>query len=107
MADLLSDRITNPAKRSFKYVHRGKNRAGRRSNAKEKANTLDLPLGTMTNIGGGKGLIQAPFANIRGRLAFVAWRGYYWISSLSFRNKANLAMRWAMNAVLGRDISRV
>lgn len=68
---------------------------------------VDFCAGSMTNIGGGQGLIQSPLGDLRGRIAWMLWRGFYWISSLSFRNKWTLMVRWTQNAFLGRDTSRM
>lgn len=31
---------------------------------------------------------------------------YYWISSISLRNKLAIIAKWTVNSVLGRDVSR-
>ncbi|KAI5453063.1 hypothetical protein NCC49_006092 [Naganishia albida] len=84
LAKVLSGQVTEPAQKRFEYFHRG----------------------AMTNIGGGEGLIDAPLGRMKGRLAWVAWRSYYWISSISLRNKLAIIAKWTVNSVLGRDVSR-
>ncbi len=63
--------------------------------------------GAMTNLGGSKGIADLPGRNkLRGRAAWVLWRGAYTWMSLSWRNRFSVPLGWAIKAVFGRDISR-
>jgi NADH dehydrogenase FAD-containing subunit len=64
-------------------------------------------LGTMTYLGNWKAISQTGSSNeIKGWAAWVLWRGAYLAMSVSWRNKILIPVYWAVNWLLGRDISR-
>jgi len=64
-------------------------------------------LGVMTYLGNYKAIMQAEGGNaVKGRLAWVIWRGAYLTQTVSWRNKLLIPIYWAINWVFGRDISR-
>ncbi|KAM0334128.1 hypothetical protein ACHAQA_001148 [Verticillium albo-atrum] len=64
-------------------------------------------LGTMAYLGSWRAIHQSSsFDGLRGRLAWVLWRGAYLTMSMSVRNKIMVPVHWFMTWVFGRDISR-
>lgn len=75
--------------------------------------------GVITYVGDMKGLVQTPDKTgdsttlekmvpdaIKGKTAYLAWKGAYWTMSISWRNRILILVYWAINRVFGRDISR-
>ncbi|KAH8816431.1 pyridine nucleotide-disulfide oxidoreductase-like protein [Xylogone sp. PMI_703] len=64
-------------------------------------------LGIMTYLGNMKAIMQTEGnTEIKGRTAWLIWRGAYLTKTISWRNKLLIPMYWAINWVFGRDISR-
>ncbi|KAG9238222.1 pyridine nucleotide-disulfide oxidoreductase-domain-containing protein [Amylocarpus encephaloides] len=64
-------------------------------------------LGVMTYVGNMKAIMQGKGGTeIKGRTAWLIWRGAYLTKSMSWRNKLLIPMYWAINWCFGRDISR-
>ncbi|PNH42464.1 hypothetical protein VD0004_g4840 [Verticillium dahliae] len=63
-------------------------------------------LGTMAYLGSWRAIHQSSADGLRGRLAWVLWRGAYLTMSMSVRNKIMVPVHWFMTWVFGRDISR-
>ncbi|KAF3913556.1 hypothetical protein ABW20_dc0104686 [Dactylellina cionopaga] len=63
-------------------------------------------LGVMTYLGNMKAIMQTGGSEIKGRTAWLIWRGAYLTKTVSLRNKLLIPIYWAINWVFGRDISR-
>jgi len=73
-------------------------------------------LGSMTSLGGSKGVfdgttsnipgVKDGYLNLQGLSAFLMWRSAYWGYQTSNVNKLLIAMHWFKSYVFGRDISR-
>ncbi|KAK6508753.1 hypothetical protein TWF506_010830 [Arthrobotrys conoides] len=63
-------------------------------------------LGVMTYLGGMRAIMQTGEREIKGRTAWLIWRGAYLTKTVSWRNKLLIPIYWAINWVFGRDISR-
>ncbi|KAK6332930.1 hypothetical protein TWF718_010758 [Orbilia javanica] len=63
-------------------------------------------LGVMTYLGGMRAIMQTGEREIKGRTAWLIWRGAYLTKTVSWRNKFLIPIYWAINWVFGRDISR-
>lgn len=63
-------------------------------------------LGIMAYIGGWRAIHQSSADELAGRSAWVLWRTAYLTRSMSLRNKILIPVYWAINWLLGRDISR-
>lgn len=72
-------------------------------------------MGVITYLGGAKGLIQAPGKSkgsglvsegIKGRTAWLVWKGAYLTMSVSWRNRILIVVYWFVNWAFGKDISR-
>ncbi|KAL4926361.1 putative pyridine nucleotide-disulfide oxidoreductase [Aspergillus undulatus] len=70
-------------------------------------------MGTLAYIGGAKGLVQLPEDEgkylphkVTGRTAWLLWNSAYLTMTISWRNKLRVALRWLLNRMYGRDISR-
>ncbi|KAF3286291.1 hypothetical protein TWF970_009834 [Orbilia oligospora] len=63
-------------------------------------------LGVMTYLGGMRAIMQTGEREIKGRTAWLIWRGAYLTKTVSWRNKLLIPIYWAVNWVFGRDISR-
>ncbi|KAK6614944.1 hypothetical protein H4I95_00096 [Botrytis cinerea] len=89
---------------------------GKRLNKMEKAGKIGAAedkgftfrnMGVMTYVGGMKAIMQTDGkGEIKGRTAWVIWRGAYLTQTISWRNKILIPMYWAINWLFGRDISR-
>lgn len=76
-------------------------------------------LGMIAYLGSSKGLMQLPHdlkesgrgseflpSGLKGRTAWLAWKGAYLSMSISWRNRLRILFSWFSNWVFGRDISR-
>ncbi|KAI9367641.1 pyridine nucleotide-disulfide oxidoreductase-domain-containing protein [Aspergillus egyptiacus] len=71
-------------------------------------------MGTLAYIGDAKGLMQLPEETgdsylphkLTGRMAWLVWNSAYLTMTMSWRNKLRVAIRWILNRLFGRDISR-
>ncbi|KAL8742394.1 MAG: hypothetical protein Q9190_005107 [Brigantiaea leucoxantha] len=74
-------------------------------------------MGLMTYLGDWKGLLQVPGGSgekglgkwakgLRGRVAWLVWRGAYLGLSFSWRNRVLIPVYWVLNWAFGRDITR-
>ncbi|KAI9725080.1 MAG: hypothetical protein M1812_000356 [Candelaria pacifica] len=64
-------------------------------------------LGVMAYIGNWNAVMQSGGDNnIKGRVAWLIWRGAYLTKSVSWRNRILIPTYWALNWLFGRDISR-
>lgn len=64
-------------------------------------------MGIMAYLGGNKGLLQTgDGGKIKGRTAWLMWRGAYLTMSVSWRNKVLIPTYWFLNWAFGRDITR-
>jgi len=74
-------------------------------------------LGVITYVGDAKGLVQRPGTSsdkankllpegIKGRTAWLVWKGAYLSMSVSWLNRALILVYWVVNWVFGKDISR-
>ena len=74
-------------------------------------------LGVITYLGDAKGLVQRPGTEsdkassllpqgLKGRTAWLAWKGAYLTMSVSWRNRVLILVYWFVNWVFGKDISR-
>ncbi|KAF7856363.1 hypothetical protein EAF04_009891 [Stromatinia cepivora] len=64
-------------------------------------------MGVMTYVGGMRAIMQTDGkGEIKGRTAWLIWRGAYLTQTIGWRNKLLIPMYWAINWVFGRDISR-
>ncbi|KAF5878971.1 putative external nadh-ubiquinone oxidoreductase mitochondrial precursor protein [Botrytis fragariae] len=81
-------------------------KAGKIGAAEDKGFTF-RNMGVMTYVGGMKAIMQTDGkGEIKGRTAWVIWRGAYLTQTISWRNKILIPMYWAINWLFGRDISR-
>ncbi|THV51267.1 hypothetical protein BGAL_0117g00220 [Botrytis galanthina] len=81
-------------------------KAGKMGAAEDKGFTF-RNMGVMTYVGGMKAIMQTDGkGEIKGRAAWVIWRGAYLTQTISWRNKILIPMYWAINWLFGRDISR-
>ncbi|KAL3483228.1 pyridine nucleotide-disulfide oxidoreductase-domain-containing protein [Aspergillus germanicus] len=69
-------------------------------------------MGTLAYIGNAKALLQLPEGEkhlphkLTGRMAWLVWNSAYLTMTISWRNKLRVAVRWLLNRLFGRDISR-
>ncbi|EPE27662.1 FAD/NAD(P)-binding protein [Glarea lozoyensis ATCC 20868] len=64
-------------------------------------------MGVLTYVGGMKAIMQGKGGTeIKGRTAWLIWRGAYLTKTISWRNKLLIPIYWAINWCFGRDISR-
>ncbi|KAL2060585.1 hypothetical protein VTL71DRAFT_9226 [Oculimacula yallundae] len=64
-------------------------------------------LGVMTYLGNMKAIMQADGGTeVKGRMAWLIWRGAYLTQTVSWRNKLLIPIYWSINWIFGRDISR-
>lgn len=64
-------------------------------------------LGVMTYLGNMKAIMQAEGGTeVKGRMAWLIWRGAYLTQTVSWRNKLLIPIYWSINWIFGRDISR-
>ncbi|PKS08390.1 hypothetical protein jhhlp_005334 [Lomentospora prolificans] len=73
-------------------------------------------LGVMAYIGDSRALMQFPNkdskwkawlpTNVTGRVARLIWNSAYITMSISWKNKFRVAIRWMLNWVFGKDVSR-
>lgn len=64
-------------------------------------------LGVMTYLGNMKAIMQTGGnTEIKGRTAWLIWRGAYLTQTISWRNKLLIPIYWSINWIFGRDISR-
>ncbi|KAL2862817.1 putative pyridine nucleotide-disulfide oxidoreductase [Aspergillus lucknowensis] len=70
-------------------------------------------MGTLAYIGDAKALMQLPDEDgkyfphkLTGRRAWLVWNSAYLTMTISWRNKLRVAVRWMLNRLFGRDISR-
>lgn len=68
-------------------------------------------MGMLAYLGDSKALMQVPTgdhmpAGIKGRTAWLIWKGAYLTMSLSWRNRLRILFSWFSNWMFGRDISR-
>jgi NADH dehydrogenase len=62
------------------------------------------PLGTLASIGRRTGVGTVFGFHVRGFLAWVMWRGYYWSRLPGFNDKIRVALDWLLTAIFGADI---
>jgi len=66
-------------------------------------------LGVITYISGAKGLFQpgeGGHGGLKGRTAYLIWKGAYLTKTVSWRNRMLIPVYWLIQRVFGRDISR-
>ncbi|MCJ1310993.1 hypothetical protein MMC25_004663 [Agyrium rufum] len=69
-------------------------------------------MGVMTYLGNSQGLVQqgdgdsSAKKRIKGRTAWLVWKGAWLTMSVSWRNRILIVVYWTLNALFGRDISR-
>lgn len=64
-------------------------------------------LGVMTYLGDMRAIMQTGgHTEIKGRTAWLIWRGAYLTQTISWRNKLLIPIYWMINWLFGRDISR-
>jgi len=64
-------------------------------------------MGVMTYLGNMKAIMQTEGkTEIKGRTAWLIWRGAYLTKTISWRNKLLIPIYWSINWIFGRDISR-
>ncbi|CAG8972154.1 hypothetical protein HYALB_00009702 [Hymenoscyphus albidus] len=64
-------------------------------------------MGVLTYVGNMKAIMQGKGGTeVKGRTAWLIWRGAYLTKTMSWRNKLLIPMYWAINWCFGRDISR-
>lgn len=69
-------------------------------------------LGVMTYLGNKNAILQTAgelnkhMKSIKGRTAWMIWRGAYITNTISVRNKLLIAIYWTINWIMGRDTSR-
>ncbi|TGO57701.1 hypothetical protein BOTNAR_0196g00010 [Botryotinia narcissicola] len=81
-------------------------KAGKMGPAEDKGFTF-RNMGVMTYVGGMKAIMQTDGkGEIKGRAAWIIWRGAYLTQTISWRNKILIPMYWAINWLFGCDISR-
>ncbi|KAJ8101244.1 pyridine nucleotide-disulfide oxidoreductase-domain-containing protein [Lipomyces tetrasporus] len=79
--------------------------------AKGKADVEHKPFvfnnrGIMAYIGGWRAVVQGNSGEVKGRTAWLLWRGAYFSMSVSIKNKILIPIYWFTNWLFGRDISR-
>ncbi|KAK9321983.1 hypothetical protein V1517DRAFT_353349 [Lipomyces orientalis] len=62
--------------------------------------------GIMAYIGGWRAIVQGNSGEVKGRTAWLLWRGAYFSMSVSIKNKILIPIYWFTNWLFGRDISR-
>ncbi|KAK9338521.1 hypothetical protein LIPSTDRAFT_60614 [Lipomyces starkeyi NRRL Y-11557] len=62
--------------------------------------------GVMAYIGGWRAIVQGNGGEVKGRTAWLLWRGAYFSMSVSIKNKILIPIYWFTNWLFGRDISR-
>ncbi|KAK9365763.1 pyridine nucleotide-disulfide oxidoreductase-domain-containing protein [Lipomyces kononenkoae] len=62
--------------------------------------------GIMAYIGGWRAIVQGNGGEVKGRTAWLLWRGAYFSMSVSIKNKILIPIYWFTNWLFGRDISR-
>jgi NADH dehydrogenase len=62
------------------------------------------PLGTLASIGRRTGVGTVFGVHVRGFIAWVMWRGYYWSRLPGFNDKIRVAFDWFLTAIFGADI---
>ncbi|KAK9473684.1 pyridine nucleotide-disulfide oxidoreductase-domain-containing protein [Dipodascopsis tothii] len=62
--------------------------------------------GVMAYIGGWQAIVQGQNNEVKGRTAWLLWRGAYMSMSVSIRNKILIPTLWFLSWMFGRDISR-
>ncbi|KAK9239345.1 pyridine nucleotide-disulfide oxidoreductase-domain-containing protein [Lipomyces kononenkoae] len=62
--------------------------------------------GIMAYIGGWRAIVQGNGGEVKGRTAWLLWRGAYFSMSVSIKNKILIPIYWFTNWMFGRDISR-
>lgn len=64
-------------------------------------------MGVMTYLGNMKAIMQTDGGTgVKGRMAWLIWRGAYLTQTVSWRNKILIPIYWSINWIFGRDISR-
>ncbi|KAJ0415366.1 pyridine nucleotide-disulfide oxidoreductase-domain-containing protein [Aspergillus carlsbadensis] len=69
-------------------------------------------MGTLAYIGNARALLQLPEGEkhlphkLTGRMAWLVWNSAYLTMTISWRNKLRVVVRWFLNRLFGRDISR-
>jgi len=61
------------------------------------------PLGTLASIGRRTGVGTVFGVNVRGWIAWVMWRGYYWSRVPGLNRKVHIALDWLLTAAFGAD----
>jgi NADH dehydrogenase len=61
------------------------------------------PLGTLASIGHHTGVGEVFGISVRGRIAWLMWRGYYWSRVPGFNRKVRVALDWLLTAIFGID----
>jgi NADH dehydrogenase len=61
------------------------------------------PLGQLASIGHHTGVGIVFGVRVRGLLAWIMWRGYYWSRTPGFSNKVRVALDWLLTAIFGTD----
>lgn len=61
------------------------------------------PLGTLASIGRRTGVGTVFGIHVRGWIAWVMWRGYYWSRLPGFNRKVHVALDWLLTALFGAD----
>jgi NADH dehydrogenase len=61
------------------------------------------PLGQLASIGHHTGVGVVFGVRVRGLLAWLMWRGYYWSRTPGFNRKVRVAIDWLLTAVFGTD----
>ncbi|KAG4431204.1 hypothetical protein IFR05_013311 [Cadophora sp. M221] len=78
-----------------------------KGNLSEKEGFNFKNLGVMTYLGNMKAIMQAEGGTeVKGRMAWLIWRGAYLTQTVSWRNKLLIPIYWSINWIFGRDISR-
>jgi NADH dehydrogenase len=62
------------------------------------------PLGTLASIGRRTGVGTVFGVHVRGWIAWVMWRGYYWSRLPGVSDKIRVALDWILTAIFGADI---
>ncbi|KAK1751705.1 FAD/NAD(P)-binding domain-containing protein [Echria macrotheca] len=62
--------------------------------------------GTLTYLGSWKAIHQSAADSLKGRTAWIVWRGAYLTKSMSIRNKILVPVYWIISWIFGRGISR-
>jgi NADH dehydrogenase len=62
------------------------------------------PLGTLASIGRRTGVGTVFGIHVRGFIAWVMWRGYYWSRLPGLNDKIRVALDWFLTAIFGADI---